>query len=153
MGNLAKLILAAMVCLVMVGGASAEIPGQPFVKVTVPQETVDLGTVWGPGVKRLAARLQAHVLANCPFHLSASFRGFRHEQGKAVVSAGDMQVAINGKQVSSVTGRVPIASSSKPTPADGVDVPVDLQVGVKGCEYYPAGRYNGVLVITVVPGF
>ena len=152
MGILAKSILAAMVCLVMAGVASAEIPGQPFVKVTMPKETVDLGTVWGPGVKRLGARLQTHVLANCAFHLSASFRGFRHEQGKAVVSAQDMQVAINGKEVPSGTARVSIGSSSKPTPADGIDVPVDLQVGVKGCEYYPAGRYNGVLVITVTAG-
>jgi len=152
MGDLAKMILAAMVCLVVAGSASAQIRVEPFVKVTMPQEVVDLGTAWGPGVKRLAARLQTHVLANCPFHLSASFRGFRHEQGKAVVSAQDMQVAINGKQVSSVTGRVAIASSSKPTPASGIDVPVDLQVGVKGCEYYPAGRYNGVLVITVMAG-
>jgi len=152
MSNLAKIILAGMVCFVMAGSASAENPGQPFVKVTVPQETVDLGTVWGPGVKRLAAKLQAHVLANCPFHLSASFRGFRHEQGKAVISTRDLLVAINGEVVSSGTQRVSIASSSKPTPGGGVDVPVDLQVGVKGCEYYPAGRYNGVLVITVMAG-
>jgi len=31
-------------------------------------------------------------------------------------------------------------------------VPVELQVGVKGLEHYPAGQYNGMLVITVMAG-
>jgi hypothetical protein len=63
-----------------------------------------------------------------------------------------MSVAINGRHVFSSTQRVPIATSYEPTPSDGVDVPINLQVGVKGMASYPAGRYAGALVITVMAG-
>ena len=36
--------------------------------------------------------------------------------------------------------------------ASGVDVPVELQVGLTNMESYPAGQYNGTMVITVMPG-
>jgi hypothetical protein len=66
------------------------------------------------------------------------------------MSPKDMSVAINGKEVAVGNGRVPIARASKPTSASGVDVPVDLQMALKGLASYPAGRYTGSLVITVM---
>jgi hypothetical protein len=39
-----------------------------------------------------------------------------------------------------------------PTPPSGTDVPLGLQIDVKGLKYYPAGRYNGMLVLTVMVG-
>jgi hypothetical protein len=60
----------------------------------------------------------------------ASFHGFEHVEGKAVMSPADLRVAINGKNASGGMRKVPIASSRKPTPG-GVDVPVELRVAVK----------------------
>jgi hypothetical protein len=61
-----------------------------------------------------------------------------------------LTVAINGKEVPVGAGRVAIAQSSRPTPAGGVDVPVDLKLAVTGLASYPAGRYSGSLVIRVM---
>jgi len=151
MRNLAKIVAAGIVLLATVGSVSAADAWKPFVEVTLPHDVVDLGCEWGPGVKRLAARLCAHVVSNCPYHLAASFQGFRHAGGKAVMSPADLRVAINGHDASGGAKKVPIASSRKPTPG-GVDVPVNLRVAVKGLEYYPAGQYNGILRITVMAG-
>jgi hypothetical protein len=49
-------------------------------------------------------------------------------------------------------GRVPIATSHVPTPRGGVQVPIEVQVGLKRWTSYPAGRYGGNLVITVMAG-
>lgn len=66
------------------------------------------------------------------------------------MSAKDLTVAINGKEVPVGTGRVAVAESPVPTPAGGVDVPLDLKLGVTGLVSYPAGRYGGALVIKVM---
>jgi len=67
-----------------------------------------------------------------------------------MISPHDLLVAINGRAVPVGTRRVTIAQSSEPTPPSGVDVPIGLQVGVKRSAYYPAGRYSGMLVLTVM---
>jgi hypothetical protein len=58
-------------------------------------------------------------------------------------------VAINGKQTS-LGGRVPVVQVGQPTPPSGVDIPVQLQVGVNSIMNCRAGRYNGTLVLTVM---
>jgi len=45
-----------------------------------------------------------------------------------------------------------VAESKGPTPSDGVDVPIDLHVGIRRIRQYPAGHYNGLLVLTVMAG-
>jgi hypothetical protein len=48
--------------------------------------------------------------------------------------------------------RVSVAGSNRPTPASGMEVPIDLRVGVTGLTVYPAGTYKAVVVIRVTPG-
>jgi len=48
--------------------------------------------------------------------------------------------------------RVPIVTNGHPTPRSGTDVPIQLQVAVKGLEHYPAGQYGGTLVLTIMAG-
>lgn len=149
---LAKTCVILAVCLGATRGARAVDPSLPFVAVTVPRGPVNLGEVCGPNLKEVGARFDAHVVANCPYHISASFDGLRHQSRKVAISPKHMTVMINGREVPVGTGRVPIASQG-PTPRGGVDVPVELQVGVKAKASYPAGRYNGTLVITITAGF
>lgn len=125
---------------------------EPFVALAVQSKPLYLGEAWGPGLKQMGAQLNARVLANCPYRLEASFQGLRHRQGKAVISPRDMSVAINGEPVAVGGGRTTVVSSYEPTPSGGVDVAIALQVGVRGLELYPAGRYGGALVITVMAG-
>jgi hypothetical protein len=122
----------------------------PFVSVSLPKTPVYVGEVYGPGLHRVSGKLVARVTANCPYHIEASFQGLRHERGGGAISPKHLSVAINGKMVRVGTGRVPIADGSGPTSSNGVEVPVDLQLGVTGLTSYPAGRYSGALVITVM---
>ena len=151
MCNLAKTV-SVVVFLAMASSASAIDMSMPFVKISTSGKPLHLGTVWGPGLKQVGARFSARVVANCPYHLDASFGGLRHEAGKGAISPRHLSVMINGKAVPVGAGKVPIAHSYRPTSAGGVDVPVELQVGVRGLASYPAGRYNGILVITVTAG-
>lgn len=125
---------------------------EPFVSVSVQREPVNLGTVWGPGQYWVAAQLSARVVANCPYHVAASFETFRHVKGKAVIAAKDLTVAINNQEIPVGKGRATIASSSKPTSAAGTDVPLGLLVKVNGADRYPQGSYRGALVIVVMAG-
>lgn len=134
------------------GGRNHKIdPSQPFILLTLPRDPVHLGEVYGPDLRQMGARLTARVVANCPYHISASFNGLTHEGHRVTISPTHMTVMINGRSVPVGAQRVPIASEG-PTPYSGVDVPIDLQVGVKAMNLYPAGRYRGSLVITVTPG-
>jgi hypothetical protein len=152
MRNLAKTIVIVAACLVTadVAVATVPLPALPFVQVSLPQAPLEIGTVWGPGPQQVGGQVKAHVVANCGFRVEASFQTFRHLRGKAVMSAKDLTVAINGKQVPVGVGRVAVAESPGPTPSAGVDVPVDLKVTVTGLASYPAGRYGGALVIKVM---
>ncbi len=147
-----KAFVILAVCLAAARGAKAIDMSQPFVAVTAPRTPVNLGEVCGPNLKEVGAKFNAHVVANCPYHISASFDGLRHQNRRIAISPKHMTVTINGRQVPVGTGRVPIAARG-PTPRGGVDVPVELQVGVKAKASYPAGRYNGTLVITITAGF
>jgi hypothetical protein len=152
MCNLAKICTVLAACLAVTGTASAIDPLLPFVKISVPQTPLRLGEVWGPDLNQVAGRVTARVVANCPYHLEASFQGLRHEKGRVAIAPKDMRVAINGRELAVGSGRVPIATSQTPTPYGGVDVPIELQVGIRGLASYPAGRYGGTLVITVTAG-
>jgi hypothetical protein len=152
MWNLAKTCAIVAVCLAMTDIASAAYPSQPFVSMTVTRDPLDLGDVVGPGMHQVRSRATAHVVANCPYHIEASFEGLRNGPGGKVISPQHLTVAVNGKEMSVGTGRITIAQSSRPTASAGEDVPVDLQVGFLGLPAYPAGRYYGTLVLTVMVG-
>lgn len=150
MKRLARTYVIVAACLAMANVASALNPLEPFVNVTVPDGVVDLGDAAGPGWKKLGAQVVANVVANCPYRMEASFQGFTHARGIAAISPEHMLVQINGREVPVGTGGVEIAASRRATRTQGVDVPVNLQVGVTGLNAYPAGRYNGALVIRVM---
>ena len=160
MRNLAKTLMVISACLAVSGVASAAnvpvgMPMQmaaPFVSVSVQQDPVDLGTMWGPGPRSVLVQLYAHVVANCPYHVAASFKSFRHELGKAVMSTKDVSVAVNNIEIPVGTGHVSVAHSAAPTSLGGADVPLALLVKVKGMDRYPQGPYRGALVITVMAG-
>jgi hypothetical protein len=157
MWNLAKTGAIVAVCLAVVEVATAAAPAAvprygPFVHVTVPRKPVRLGEVTRSGMQQVKSHVTARVVANCPYQIEASFEGLRHEQGKAVIAPKHLSIAINGKPTPIGKGRVTIAQSRKPTKSTGEDVPVDLQIGVKNLPMYPAGRYSGTLVITVMAG-
>jgi hypothetical protein len=160
MTSLAKSSAVIAVYLAATGIASAVgMPGmpridmtKPFVAVKVPEVPLHLGDTYGPDLKRLEGQVVARVTANCPYHLLASFAGLRHQEGKATIAPKDMAVTINGKAVAVGKDRVPIVSSGSPTPRGGINVPIELQVAVKGLGHYPAGRYGGTLVLTIMAG-
>jgi hypothetical protein len=123
-----------------------------MVTVTMKRDAVQLGEVPGPGMHQVKSRFTAHVVANCPYHIEATFTGLRNGSRGTTISPEHLTVAINGKETPVGTGRVTIAESGSPTPASGEDVSVDLQVGFLGLPKYPAGQYLGTLVLTVMAG-
>lgn len=148
---LAKTCTILTVCLVAAGGAKAIDTSMPYVAVSIPNKLLYLGEVCGPTLKEVGAQVTAHVEANIPYHISASFDGLRHQGSHVAISPKHLTATMNGKDMPIGATRVPIVSQG-PTPRGGVDIPLDLQVGVKPVALYPAGRYRGTLVITVTPG-
>jgi len=148
---LATTFAISVVCLVTAEGAKAVDLSKPFVMVSVPNKPLYLGEVYGPGLREVGAQVTAHVVANYPYHISVSFDGLRHQRSRVAMSPKHLTATVNGREVPIGAGRVPVVSQG-PTPLAGVDVPIDLQVGVKAVASYPAGRYGGTLVLTVTPG-
>jgi hypothetical protein len=103
----------------------------------------------GKGERQLQAETTARVLANHPFRLQASFAGLTQAAGQAAIPLQQMTVTINGKGVPVGTQRVQIAAGDRTTP-DGVEVPIVIEVTLKGSTFYPAGRYSGNLVLAVL---
>jgi hypothetical protein len=148
---LAKTCAILAVCLAMAEGAKALDSSRPFVIVSIPDKPLNLGQVCGPNLKQVGAEVTAHVVANCPYVISASFTGLRHERRNVEISPQHLSAAINGKQLP-IGGSGVVISAQGPTPRKGVDIPLELQVGVKTVASYPAGRYGGNLVIKVTAG-
>lgn len=124
----------------------------PMAVVSAPQTPLYFGKVAGGGPTRLKAETTAHVAANCPFRLMASFQGFAGGAAeKAAIPAKLMKVTINGKEVPIGTEFVEIATGG-PTPPTGVDIPIVVEIRTAGVIAYPAGQYGGNLAITVRGG-
>jgi hypothetical protein len=151
MWNLANILSVAM-WLAWPANMPVMMREKPVVAFTVADQALELGLVGGPGAQTVEATIEGRVVANCPYHIEASFPGLRQMRGRARVAANDLSVQINGQPVPVGGGRVTIARSAKPTPAGGVKVPINLQVAVQGLVSYPAGQYGGMLVIVVMAG-
>jgi len=149
---LAKTCLIVALCVVAPQGAKAVDWSEPFVAITVPRGPLYLGEVYESSIKDMVARVDAHVVANCPYHILVSFDGLRHEALGVPIAPKDLAVSVNGQPVPVGTARVPVASDG-PTPRSGVDVPIEMQAGVKTIQSYPAGRYRGTLMITITAGY
>ncbi|OHB66582.1 MAG: hypothetical protein A2Y76_09710 [Planctomycetes bacterium RBG_13_60_9] len=120
----------------------------PFVALSIPRTPLRLGEISGPGLKQLDTKVTARVVANCRCSIMVSFQGLTHEAGRVAILPKHMTVEINGKTPVG-TERVRVASLG-PTNLSGVDVPIELKIRVKGSPAYPAGRYCGNLVVTVM---
>jgi hypothetical protein len=163
MWNLAKICVIVAICLGATGGAgaatrpkgNAPLAGsfRPMAVVSVPNTPLEFGTISGPGPMRLKAEVTAHVVANCPFRLAASFQGLTEAAGKKmVIPPAQIAVTINGKELPVGTDCVQIATGG-PTPPTGVNVPVVIEMVMKaGASLCRAGRYGGNLVLTVKKG-
>jgi hypothetical protein len=172
--NLAKLCAIVALCLVVAGGVQAADhprhasgrarmggrprpgPGafsrRPVAAVAVPQTPLSFGRVGGAGPLRVKAQTAAHVAANCPYRLMASFQGFVGGAAERTALPPKLtKVTINGKEVPVGTEFVEIATGG-PTPPGGVDVPITIEIKTSGALTYPAGQYGGDLAITVRGG-
>lgn len=123
---------------------------EPFVGISIKPDSINLGTVSPAGFKNVPAKLEAHVMANCPHQVKATFEPFRREDSGVTIRPEHTAVEINGINVPVAGSGVSIISSVKPTPLGGVDVPVDIKFSARGLLLYPAGPYKGSLVLTIM---
>jgi hypothetical protein len=121
---------------------------QPFAAVAVPRAPLYFGMVSGLGPRRLRATMTVRVLANHPYRLAALFSGLTQQVGQGALAAGDLTVTINGMKVEVGTRWVDIATGDR-TPVIGAEVPIVIEITVKGPAFYPAGRYGGNLVLSI----
>jgi hypothetical protein len=152
MSKVVKSLVIVAFCLATGSIAAADFPELPCVRLELPNEPINLGEAWGSGGKLIGTRFMARVVANCRYHIEASFETMQQHNGKARVSGKDITVMVNGKKVTVGKGRVTIAQGRRPTPDGGMDVPIELRVHVDDWMKYPAGRYGGKLVLRIVAG-
>jgi hypothetical protein len=152
MKRLAAVCVVTVVCFSLAENVEAVVSNETFVSISVSPDKVDLGTVKDPQVDQLLGKLKAHIVANCPHFVEASFDGFAHLDNKGSILPKHVTVAINGAMVKTDRYGVVVLSSPRPTPVGGVEVPLELDFTVMNAISYPAGTYGGVLTLTVMPG-
>ena len=131
---------------VMFSGRSLE----PFVSVSIKPDKLELGTILPKTSGSLPGKLEAHILANCPHQVRVSFEPFAHQRGRIPIRPEDMSLVVNGVNVPMAGKKVTIITSMKPTPAGGVDIPVDINFTLANALRYPPGLYEGNLIFTVM---
>jgi hypothetical protein len=152
------LICAEVLALFGLSGVASTVPPKggmfpigTYASITVTPGEVDLGAVpiLGSVTAEVPAKLSAHIVANCPHYIAVSFDGFRRIRNGDSIPAENVSVAINGIKIP-VNGRsIPIVNSPEPTPRDGVELPVDIEVGLRRGGNYQAGKYRGTLSFIV----
>ncbi len=155
MKNLGLILSVTMVCLGMARNAQAVCPvvppkidpGKPYISLSFKPDKLELGTI--PYKGELPATLDAHIVANCPHQIKASYEPFEQRKSKVTIKPEHTSVVINGKDVPEVGRSVTIIKSAKPTPSTGINVPVDVKFSVANTMMYPAGSYKGALVFTI----
>lgn len=150
MKKLVKIFVVTVVWFGLAVTAVAQHPIEPFMSLSITPDKIDLGSFSGFG-QELPAQLEAHIVANFPYHIKASFTGFTHQDGDGSIPNEQTSVVINGKDVPVASNGVSIISSTRGTPIGGVNVPVYLKFGVDSVMQYPAGTYGGKLVFIIIP--
>ena len=126
-----------------------QLSGKPCATVHVDTESIKLGRISTVGGQTTPATIEAHIVANCPHHVTVSFMPFRHIRSGFQIDAAETSVIINGETVSVGGHGVTIVSSPLPTPKEGVKIPVELEVGLGSPMRYLAGKYKGILTFTI----
>ncbi len=152
MKRIAAVFVVMVVCFSLAENVEAVVHNGPFVSISVSPDKVDLGAVKDPHVDQLLGKLKAHIVANCPHLVEASFDGFAHLDNKSSILPEHVTVTINGAMVKTDRDGVVVLSSPRSTPVGGVEVPLELDFTVMNAISYPAGKYGGVLTLTVMPG-
>jgi hypothetical protein len=135
-----------------VGQFAGDFPSGPFVAISFEPDELNLGALEHTGPNSLMGVLTAHIVANCPFNVRASFSSFKRKGGGGFIPCDETSLTINGVNVP-ISGRsVSVISSAKPTPAAGVDVPLECRFTVGGVDQYRPGTYEGTLTFTIAPG-
>ncbi len=157
MKTVTMICVMATVCFSMTGIVQAVHPAmppmvsvEPFVGISFTPDSLDLGTVSPVGFKNLPTKLQARIVANCSHQVEASFMPFKGKGHNATISPKHTTVEINGVEIPVAGSGVPIFRSMKPTPPEGVEVPVDIKFSARSLILYPAGQYQGSLVFTIM---
>jgi hypothetical protein len=157
-----RLVVICVVAVVLLGLASvgqarirrvplaAGCPIGPFVAMSITPDAIDLGEVGRSGPDSVSGKLTAHIVANCSYHMEASFAPFVGKGGS--IAPERTSLVINGRNVAVGGAPVAVVSSSKPTPSRGIDVSVDLKVTVDKAFLYKAGAYEGTVTFTIIPG-
>ncbi len=157
MKKLAIICAMAIVCFALAGIAQAQHPMGPYhiepsISLSITPDEINIGDL-APPVSEVPAQLQAHITANCSYHVEASFTGFKHLNGVEYIPNEHISVLINNKDLPVDKGWISIISSIAGTPIGGIDVPVDLKFSFSGQGHtYLAGTYGGSLVLTIAPG-
>ena len=147
------LSMAAMcLCLTDIAMAGVPVPQTlPFLKISVDQKNVFLGSATGPGVQPLFGQMTANVKSNIPFIIEANFNGFKQVGGHGMISPDGVLAYINGQRVGNGHRRAEIIYSPYPTGPLGVMVPMDLYFEVINSHYYKPGTYEGVISLYIAP--
>jgi len=125
------------------------VSAEPFVGISVKPDKLYLGTVSPLSCDNLPAKLEAHIVANCPHQVKASFTAFKRGRSGVSIDPKHASIVINGVNVPVAGSAVAVIKSDSPTPPEGVDVPLDIKFAVGGALHYPAGPYKGNLVLTI----
>jgi len=125
-------------------------PVEPFVRMSIKPGAIDLGEVPHSGQDSISGRLTARIVANCPYHVEASFAPFTGKGGPILPE--HTSLVINGRNIAAGGAPVFVAGSRKPTRMAGVDVRVDLKVTVDRAFLYRAGKDEGAITFTIMPG-
>ncbi len=153
-----KVCVIAMVCFGITGIVQAVRPAlppkmvsaEPFVGISITPDNLDFGMVSPIGFNNLPAKLEAHIVANCPHKVEVSFVPFKGSDYNVTINPKHTAVEINGVEIRVAGSGVPIINSARPTPPEGVGVPVDIKFMTRGLMLYPAGQYKGSLVLTIM---
>jgi hypothetical protein len=153
-----KVFVIAMVCFGLTSIVQAVRPAlppkmvsdEPFVGISITPDNINLGIVSPMGFNSLPAKLEAHIVANCPHKVEASFVPFKGSDYNVTINPKHTSVEINGVKIRENGSGIPIVSSARPTPPEGVGVPVDIKFTTRNLMLYPAGQYKGSLVLTIM---
>ena len=119
---------------------SAEsLPLEPYLSVSLSVTELDFGSIPNPGDHVFSPTFSMHIAANIPHHIEMSMSQLTHANGVSTIVPSDFQIL------------TPI-SSGKGTPFGGEDVDVQVQFSIHTATSDIAGQYQGMLMITAIPG-